>query len=124
VSPHPAPDRTFTVARTVIVDAHLHVDEIPALGWQLEGRNASDGWTRPGSNAAVVMTIVDAPEVNPDALDLIADGCAGTRGAATRSRASTPVVRRKVGRAVRASVRARLQRPEAASGVDDRPSGR
>ena len=37
----------------LIIDAHLHVDEIPALGWKLEAaRNASAAWTRRGSSAA------------------------------------------------------------------------
>jgi predicted TIM-barrel fold metal-dependent hydrolase len=60
----------------VIVDAHLHVDEIPALGWNLDASECIRRMDEAGIERGVVMTIVDAPEVNPDALDLIADACA------------------------------------------------
>jgi predicted TIM-barrel fold metal-dependent hydrolase len=60
----------------VIVDMHLHVDEIPALGWQLTTSETIRRMDEAGIERGVVMTIVDAPEVNPDALDLIADACA------------------------------------------------
>jgi len=59
----------------VIVDAHLHVDELPALGWQLGAEVCIRRMDEAGIARGVVMTIVDAPEVNPDALDLIADAC-------------------------------------------------
>jgi len=52
---------------------HLHVDEIPALGWQLAASETIRRMDEAGIDRGVVMTIVDAPEVNPDALDLIAD---------------------------------------------------
>jgi predicted TIM-barrel fold metal-dependent hydrolase len=60
----------------VIVDAHLHIDDIPALGWQLEASECIRRLDEAGIERGIVMTIVDAPEVNPDALDLIADACA------------------------------------------------
>jgi predicted TIM-barrel fold metal-dependent hydrolase len=60
----------------VIIDAHLHVDDIPALGWQLDASECIRRMDEAGIERGVVMTIVDAPEVNPDALDLIADACA------------------------------------------------
>jgi len=60
----------------VIVDAHLHVDEIPALGWNLDASECIRRMDEAEIERGVVMTIVDAPEVNPDALDLIADACA------------------------------------------------
>jgi predicted TIM-barrel fold metal-dependent hydrolase len=59
----------------VIVDAHLHVDAIPALGWNLEAAECVRRLDEAGIDRGVVMTIVDAPEVNPDALELIADAC-------------------------------------------------
>ena len=59
----------------MIVDAHLHVDELPALGWQLGAEVCIRRMDEAGIARGVVMTIVDAPEVNPDALDLIADAC-------------------------------------------------
>ena len=55
---------------------HLHVDEIPALGWQLDALESIRRMDEAGIERGVVMTIVDAPEVNPDALDLIAAACA------------------------------------------------
>jgi predicted TIM-barrel fold metal-dependent hydrolase len=60
----------------MIVDAHLHVDDIPALGWKLEARLCVARLDEAGIERGVVMTIVDAPEVNPRALELIAEACA------------------------------------------------
>jgi predicted TIM-barrel fold metal-dependent hydrolase len=60
----------------VIVDAHLHVDELPALGWQLEAAECLRRMDEAGISRGIVMTIVDAPAVNPDAIQLIADACA------------------------------------------------
>ena len=65
---------------TVIVDAHLHVDEIPALGWQLEAAECIRRMDEAGIASGVIMTIVDAPEINPDALDLLAGACADYPG--------------------------------------------
>jgi uncharacterized protein len=60
----------------LIVDAHLHIDELPALGWQLEASECIRRMDEAGIERGVVMTIVDAPAVNPDAIELIADACA------------------------------------------------
>jgi len=64
----------------VIVDAHLHVDDLPALGWKLEAAECVRRMDEAGIERGVVMTIVDAPEVNPLALELIADACAAYPG--------------------------------------------
>jgi uncharacterized protein len=64
----------------VIVDPHLHVDDIPALGWRLEAGECVRRMDEAGIARGVVMTIVDAPEVNPDALELIAEACAAHPG--------------------------------------------
>jgi len=64
----------------VIIDAHLHVDEIPALGWSLGAAHCVRRLDEAGIERGVVMTIVDAPEVNPDALELIAEACAAYPG--------------------------------------------
>jgi uncharacterized protein len=58
-----------------IFDAHMHIDDVPALGWRLTGRQCVEAMDRAGIQKAIVMTIVDLPEVNPDALDQIADAC-------------------------------------------------
>jgi hypothetical protein len=60
----------------VIIDAHLHVDDIPALGWKLEAEHCVRRLDEAGIDRGVVMTIVDAPEVNPQAIELIAEACA------------------------------------------------
>ncbi len=57
----------------MIVDAHLHVDDIPALGWKLEAAECVRRMDEAGIERGVVMTIVDAPAVNPQALELIAE---------------------------------------------------
>ena len=60
----------------MIIDAHMHVDDIPALGWKMEAELCVQRLDEAGIDRGVVMTIVDAPEVNPDAIDLIARACA------------------------------------------------
>jgi predicted TIM-barrel fold metal-dependent hydrolase len=64
----------------VIIDAHLHVDDVPALGWKLEAEHCVRRLDEAGIDRGVVMTIVDAPEVNPDALELVAEACAAFPG--------------------------------------------
>jgi uncharacterized protein len=64
----------------VIIDAHLHVDHLPALGWSLEAAQCVRRLDEAGIEKGVVMTIVDAPEVNPRALELIAEACAAFPG--------------------------------------------
>jgi uncharacterized protein len=64
----------------VIVDTHLHVDDLPALGWQLEAAECIRRMDEAGIDRGVVMTIVDAPEINPNALELVATACAAYPG--------------------------------------------
>jgi predicted TIM-barrel fold metal-dependent hydrolase len=64
----------------VIVDAHLHVDDLPALGWKLDADECVRRLDEAGIARGVVMTIVDAPEVNPNALELLVDACAAFPG--------------------------------------------
>lgn len=54
----------------------MHVDDVPALGWVMEARLCVDRMDEAGIDRAVVMTIVDAPEVNPDAIEMVAHACA------------------------------------------------
>ena len=58
----------------------MHVDDLPALGWSLEAAQCVRRLDEAGIEKGVVMTIVDAPEVNPRALELIADACAAYPG--------------------------------------------
>ena len=58
----------------------MHVDELPALGWSLDAAECVRRLDEAGIEKGVVMTIVDAPEVNPRALELIAEACAAYPG--------------------------------------------
>jgi predicted TIM-barrel fold metal-dependent hydrolase len=58
----------------------MHVDHVPALGWSLEAAECVRRLDEAGIEKGVVMTIVDAPEVNPQALELIADAVAAFPG--------------------------------------------
>jgi predicted TIM-barrel fold metal-dependent hydrolase len=64
------------MANDLIFDAHMHVDDVPALGWRMTGRQCIEAMDRAGIQKAVVMTILDLPALNPNALDQIADTCA------------------------------------------------
>jgi len=64
----------------VIVDTHLHIDDLPALGWKLDAAECVRRMDEAGLDRGVVMTIVDAPEINPNALELVADACATSPG--------------------------------------------
>jgi predicted TIM-barrel fold metal-dependent hydrolase len=58
----------------------MHVDDVPALGWSLEAAECVRRLDEAGIEKGVVMTIVDAPEVNPRALDLVAEARAAFPG--------------------------------------------
>ena len=58
----------------------MHVDHLPALGWSLDADTCVERMDEAGIEKGVVMTIVDAPEVNPQALELIAEACAAHPG--------------------------------------------
>jgi predicted TIM-barrel fold metal-dependent hydrolase len=59
----------------LIIDMHMHVDDIPALGWRMSAEQCVSAMDEAGIDAAAVMTITDLPEVNPSALELIAEAC-------------------------------------------------
>lgn len=60
----------------MIFDMHMHVDELPGLGWSMPAQRCVEAMDRAGIGAAVIMTVTDMPEINPQALELIADACA------------------------------------------------
>jgi predicted TIM-barrel fold metal-dependent hydrolase len=60
-------------AAAVIVDSHAHVDEVPALGWIDPAASLVGLMDQAGVDRAVVMTYTEAPAVNPNALDYLAD---------------------------------------------------
>jgi uncharacterized protein len=66
--------------RPAIIDAHMHIDNIPALGWDMGVELCVNRMDEAGIAAAIVMTITDWPEVNEQSLDLIADACAAHPG--------------------------------------------
>lgn len=59
----------------MIIDMHMHVDELPGMGWSMPASDCIEAMDAAGIEAAVIMTITDIPEVNPEALELIASEC-------------------------------------------------
>ncbi len=59
----------------MIIDMHMHIDDIPALGWQMSAAQCIQRMDEALVDAAVVMTIADLPGINPDALEVIAEAC-------------------------------------------------
>jgi len=55
---------------------HMHVDDIPALGWHMSAGQCIESMDEARIDGAAVMTITDLPEVNPDALEMIGEACA------------------------------------------------
>jgi predicted TIM-barrel fold metal-dependent hydrolase len=64
----------------MIIDAHLHVDDIPALGWKMEAELCVRRMDEAGIDAGIAMTITDWPEVNPRSIELVAEACAAYPG--------------------------------------------
>lgn len=64
------------LAPTQVFDAHMHVDHVPSLGWSMSAADCVRRMDDAGIGAALIMTITDAPALNPQALELIAAACA------------------------------------------------
>jgi predicted TIM-barrel fold metal-dependent hydrolase len=64
----------------MIIDAHMHIDDLPALGWKLDAELCIRRMDEAGIDAAVVMTITDWPEVNAQSIELVAEACAAHPG--------------------------------------------
>ncbi len=65
----------------MIIDMHMHIDDVPALGWRMSAAECIEKMDEAGVDAAAAMTIVDLPGgINPHALELIADACAAYPG--------------------------------------------
>jgi uncharacterized protein len=64
----------------MIIDAHMHIDDLPALGWKLDADLCIRRMDEAGIDAAVVMTITDWPEVNAQSIELVAEACAAHPG--------------------------------------------
>jgi uncharacterized protein len=65
---------TPSVAQDVF-DAHMHVDDVPSLGWSMSAADCVRRMDDAGVQSAIIMSITDAPALNPTALDLIAEAC-------------------------------------------------
>jgi predicted TIM-barrel fold metal-dependent hydrolase len=59
-----------------IFDAHMHVDDVPSLGWSMSAADCIRRMDAAGVESAIIMSITDAPALNPAALELIAAACA------------------------------------------------
>jgi predicted TIM-barrel fold metal-dependent hydrolase len=59
----------------VIIDMHMHLEEMPSLGWQMSADDCIAAMDAAGVDKAAVMTITDFPGVNPAGLDIIAEAC-------------------------------------------------
>jgi len=57
----------------LIVDAHAHVDEVPALGWMDPAASLITLMDQAGVDRAIVMTYTELPSVNPNALEYLAE---------------------------------------------------
>jgi predicted TIM-barrel fold metal-dependent hydrolase len=57
-------------------DAHMHIDSVEALGWELPAEDCIAAMDEAGIEKAVVMSITDAPAVNPTAIEDLAAACA------------------------------------------------
>ena len=64
----------------MIVDSHAHVDEVPALGWMDPASALIGLMDEAGVDRAVVMTYTEAPAVNPNALEYLAQQIAQSPG--------------------------------------------
>jgi uncharacterized protein len=58
-----------------MIDAHMHIDIVEPLGWELTVESCIDSMDRAGIEKAVVMGITDVPAVNEEALDELAETC-------------------------------------------------
>jgi predicted TIM-barrel fold metal-dependent hydrolase len=66
--------------QVVIIDAHMHVDQTPVFGWTVEAAECVHRLDEAGIEKGVVMTFVDAPQANPNAVEMIAEACAAFPG--------------------------------------------
>lgn len=64
----------------MIVDFHTHIDDVPALGWHLSAEMLLAQMDEAGVDRAVVMPICDAPEVDPQGPERLADTCRRSGG--------------------------------------------
>lgn len=60
----------------MIIDMHMHIDDVPSLGWELSAETCVRAMDEAQIDRAAVMTIVDLPGgANPTAMELIIEAC-------------------------------------------------
>lgn len=60
----------------MIIDMHMHIDDVPSLGWELSAETCIRAMDEAQVDRAAVMTIVDLPGgANPTAMELIIEAC-------------------------------------------------
>jgi hypothetical protein len=72
----------------MIIDMHMHIEEVPSLGWKMSADDCIRAMDAAGVDRAAVMTLTDLPGLNPAGLELIADararairtGCTASSG--------------------------------------------
>jgi uncharacterized protein len=58
-----------------VIDAHMHIDVVEPLGWELTVESCIKAMDQAGLEKAVVMGITDVPAVNEAALDELSEAC-------------------------------------------------
>ena len=59
----------------MIIDMHMHIEEVASLGWQMSADDCITAMDAARVDAAAVMTLTDLPGLNPRGLELIAEAC-------------------------------------------------
>jgi predicted TIM-barrel fold metal-dependent hydrolase len=68
------------VGTGVIVDMHMHIEDVASLGWSVSAEDCIRAMDAAGVDSAAVMTFTDLPGLNPRGLELIAEACASYPG--------------------------------------------
>lgn len=64
----------------MIVDLHMHIEDVASFGWTISAEDCIRAMDAAGVDQAVVMTLTDLPGENPKGLELVAEACAGHQG--------------------------------------------
>ncbi|MDR1798572.1 MAG: amidohydrolase family protein [Bifidobacteriaceae bacterium] len=65
---------------TMIIDLHMHVEDVAALGWTMSAADCLAAMDEAQVDLAAIMTLTDYPGLNPHGLELIADAVAAHPG--------------------------------------------
>jgi predicted TIM-barrel fold metal-dependent hydrolase len=67
----------------VIIDLHMHVENVAALGWTMSAADCIVAMDEAGVDLAAIMTLTDYPGLNENGMGLIERGCAEFPGRLT-----------------------------------------